>query len=1323
MTMMQTMLGESGTGKTVNIKHDIQYFAIIAVMGELTSFTLAGKGKFIRKHFGVGGKLSFADIDIYKPCADKTAFLIGVSSSELVKGLIHPRIKVVNGYVTRGQTMEQVTCAIGSLSKSIYEKMFKWLVAYLNRALDAKPPRRFFISILDITGFEILDYNSLEQFFKFANEKLQQFFNQQFALEQEEYKEDIDLSIDFGLDLQACIDLIEKPLGILSILEEEYMFSKATDRTFKTKFFDDHFGKSVHLQKPKPNKRRKYEAHFELVHYAGVVPYDISGSLKRTKALVNETAVAIFQKTFNSLLASFFEYISIDSILQFGEKNCKKGFSFQMAVYLHKENLNKFMTNLKSTAPHFMRCINPNVNKIPVLFKIGFLDPETMRDEGLSKVFTLFQARTQGKLIQIKFQKMLEERDALLLIWNIRDFMAVKNWPWMRLFFKIKPFVKSVQVGKEIARLKKRCALEKSEFQREELKAKQVSLIWKKNDLLLQLTEQETLVNVEEQCKSLIKSKIQLEARVKELSEQLEEEKEINPKLTARERKLEDECSDLKREINDLETVLAKSEKKEREMSQMSSEVVSEKGLAAQLQKMVKELQTQIQDLKEKLESERTTRAKVERERVSLTELENLNERLEEGGGATLAQLEINKKQETKFQKLHQDTHFEATSASLKKGHADNLAELEGQVENVQCKQKQEKDKSDLQLEVDDLLIHTEQMTRAELHWALWIRQKFPLDITVHSFQPSDQVLIRKWKDLPGNAEMVQWRKKYKNYAIQGTEDLEDSKTKLAIRLQEAAEAIEGANARNTLLERARHQLQLQLRDALSDLGKACSPAATLDQKQRLGQGLAAWKQKHEESWVVLNTSQKEAQALLKLKHAHEESTVSQKTLRRENKNFQEEISGLTNHVKEGNKNLSEMEKVKELIKQEKTEVVALEEANGALECNESKILHFQLELLDAKAELERKLSEKDEEVEKFSCSWKTAIDNRYTNGCGQIRSTDIGLPNPAYSLRYLAQHPSGILIGELNKAGGLRDFQAHLDDSTRPNSDLKEQVAVAEAWHNSLLQPELEELRALQKQTERGHRLAEEELLETTERINLFYTTDTSVLNQKKELEITVAYKQKAEEVVRCQNAEEKAKKAAKAANMSEELKKEQDTNDHLERMRNNMEPIKDLQKADEAEQTSLKGSRKQVQKLESRVRELEGELEGEAAWWGAQRGARRPETQHRGLTYQAEEDKKNLSMMQTLMDTFQLKVQSYKQQVEAVEAQANQYLSKYKKQQHQLNEPKERAEIAESQVNNLKIKAKVFGKLAKSRVTKNTELNVWQGQASRSFLTCDFP
>lgn len=134
-------------------------------------------------------------------------------------------------------------------------------------------------------------------------------------------------------------------------------------------------------------------------------------------------------------------------------------------------------------------------------------------------------------------------------------------------------------------------------------------------------------------------------------------------------------------------------------------------------------LQIQIQALKRELEVERTTRAKVERERADLTqELEDLKERLEEAGGTSLAQLDITKKQETKFQKLRRDMeeatlHFEATSATLKKRHADSLAELRGRLENLQwVKQKLEKDKSDLQLEVDDLLTNVEQMTRAKVN-------------------------------------------------------------------------------------------------------------------------------------------------------------------------------------------------------------------------------------------------------------------------------------------------------------------------------------------------------------------------------------------------------------------------------------------------------------------------------------------------------------------------------------------------------------------------------------------------------------------------------
>ncbi|XP_057245202.1 myosin-1B-like, partial [Malurus melanocephalus] len=146
--------------------------------------------------------------------ADKAAYLMGLNSADLLKALCYPRVKVGNEYVTKGQTVQQVYNSVGALAKAVFEKMFLWMVVRINQQLDTKQPRQYFIGVLDIAGFEIFDFNSLEQLcINFTNEKLQQFFNHHmFVLEQEEYKkEGIEWEfIDFGMDLAACIELIEK---------------------------------------------------------------------------------------------------------------------------------------------------------------------------------------------------------------------------------------------------------------------------------------------------------------------------------------------------------------------------------------------------------------------------------------------------------------------------------------------------------------------------------------------------------------------------------------------------------------------------------------------------------------------------------------------------------------------------------------------------------------------------------------------------------------------------------------------------------------------------------------------------------------------------------------------------------------------------------------------------------------------------------------------------------------------------------------------------------------------------------------------------------
>uniref|UniRef100_G1PUH7 Myosin heavy chain 8 n=1 Tax=Myotis lucifugus TaxID=59463 RepID=G1PUH7_MYOLU len=1506
--------------------------------------------------------------------ADKAAYLQNLNSADLLKALCYPRVKVGNEYVTKGQTVQQVYNSVGALAKAVYEKMFLWMVTRINQQLDTKQPRQYFIGVLDIAGFEIFDYNSLEQLcINFTNEKLQQFFNHHmFVLEQEEYKkEGIEWTfIDFGMDLAACIELIEKPLGIFSILEEECMFPKATDASFKNKLYDQHLGKSANFQKPKVVKG-KVEAHFSLIHYAGTVDYNIAGWLDKNKDPLNETVVGLYQKSSMKTLASLFSTYAgteADTGAKKGAK--KKGSSFQTVSALFRENLNKLMTNLRCTHPHFVRCIIPNETKTPgamehelvlhqlrcngvlegiricrkgfpsrilygdfkqrlnrykvlnasaipdgqfidskkasekllgsididhtqykfghtkVFFKAGLLGLlEEMRDDKLAQIITRTQAVCRGFLMRVEYQKMLQRREALFCIqYNIRAFMNVKHWPWMKLFFKIKPLLKSAETEKEMATMKEefqktKDELAKSEAKRKELEEKMVTLLKEKNDLQLQVqSEADSLADAEERCEQLIKNKIQLEAKIKEVTERAEDEEEINAELTAKKRKLEDECSELKKDIDDLELTLAKVEKekhatenkvknlteemagldeiiakltkekkalqeahqqtlddlqaeedkvntltkaktkleqqvddlegsleqekklrmdlerakrklegdlklaqestmdtendkqqldeklkkKEFEISNLLSKIEDEQAVEIQLQKKIKELQARTEELEEEIEAERASRAKAEKQRSDLSrELEEISERLEEAGGATSAQVEMNKKREAEFQKMRRDLEeatlqHEATAATLRKKHADSMAELGEQIDNLQrVKQKLEKEKSELKMEIDDLSSNSEaiskakgnlekmcrtledqlselktkeeeqqrlindltaQRARLQTESGEYSRQLDEKDALVSQLSRSKQASSQQIEDMKrqleeetkaknalahalqssrhdcdllreqyeeeqegkaelqralskANSEVAQWRTKYETDAIQRTEELEEAKKKLAQRLQEAEEHVEAVNAKCASLEKTKQRLQNEVEDLMLDVERSNAACAALDKKQRnFDKILSEWKQKQEETQAEFEASQKESRSLstelFKIKNAYEESLDQLETLKRENKNLQQEISDLTEQIAEGGKQIHELEKIKKQVEQEKCDIqAALEEAEASLEHEEGKILRIQLELNQVKSEIDRKIAEKDEEIDQLKRNHVRVVESMQSMLDAEIRSRNDALrvkkkmEGDLNEMEIQLNHANRLAAESLrnyrNTQGILKDTQLHLDDALRGQEDLKEQLAMVERRAN-LLQAEVEELRATLEQTERGRKIAEQELLDASERVQLLHTQNTSLINTKKKLENDVSQLQsEVEEVIQeSRNAEEKAKKAiTDAAMMAEELKKEQDTSAHLERMKKNLEQtVKDLQhRLDEAEQLALKGGKKQIQKLEARVRELEGEVENEQKRNAeAVKGLRKHERRVKELSYQTEEDRKNVLRLQDLVDKLQAKVKSYKRQAE---------------------------------------------------------------------------
>merc|ERR1711963_1007545 len=125
----------------------------------------------------------------------------------------------------------------------------------------------------------------------------------------------------------------------------------------------------------------------------------------------------------------------------------------------------------------------------------------------------------------------------------------------------------------------------------------------------------------------------------------------------------------------------------------------------------------------------------------------------------------------------------------------------------------------------------------------------------------------------------------------------------------------------------------------------------------------------------------------------------------------------------------------------------------------------------------------------------------------------------------------------------------------------------------------------------------------------------------------------------------------------------------------------VKDAQsRLDEAEQTALKGGKKAMAKMDTRIRELESELDAENRRFAdAQKNLRKSERHVKELTYTQEEDRKNHERMQALIDQLQGKIKSYKKQIEEAEEIAALNLAKYRQVQTNLAGATERAHESE--------------------------------------------
>merc|ERR1712025_762886 len=275
------------------------------------------------------------------------------------------------------------------------------------------------------------------------------------------------------------------------------------------------------------------------------------------------------------------------------------------------------------------------------------------------------------------------------------------------------------------------------------------------------------------------------------------------------------------------------------------------------------------------------------------------------------------------------------------------------------------------------------------------------------------------------------------------------------------------------------------------------------------------------------------------------------------------------------------------------------------------------------------------------------------------------------------------------------RDLQCKLEDEQRGKEVTRDGLLANERKANST-QNALEEARTLLEQSDRARRVTEQELSDTNEQLSELTCQNQAIAGGKKKLEseMQTLHGDLDEMAGEAHLSEEKAKKAmVDAARLAEELRTEQDLAQCFEKDRKLLDcQVKDMQnRLDDAETNALKGGKKAMNKMETRIRELESEVDAENRRMAdAQKNLRKGERRIKEMTYAADEDRKNQERMTGLVDGLQGKIKSYKKQIEEAEEIAALNLAKFRQAHAQLSEAEEHADLNEKALAKAKAKGR---------------------------------
>jgi len=551
------------------------------------------------------------------------------------------------------------------------------------------------------------------------------------------------------------------------------------------------------------------------------------------------------------------------------------------------------------------------------------------------------------------------------------------------------------------------------------------------------------------------------------------------------------------------------------------------------------------------------------------------------------------------------------------------------------------------------------------------------------------------------------WKQKYEIDGLAKAEELEMASMKLQARLSEGQSTIEQLNGKLSQLEKSKAKTQADLNDMAVQLDQAQILNAQMEKKaKQFDRIVGEWKGKVEGLSMDLDVAQNETRnissELFKVKNAYDEAVLQLDEVRRENKALSNEIKDIMDQISEGGRSIHEIDKIRKRLEAEKMELeAALSEAEGALEQEENKVLRCHLELTQVKQDIEQRLALKEEEFASTKKNFAKALE-------GMQMALESETKGKVEALRMKKKLEADVLdldtaLEHANAANAesqknikmiqqrLREVQARFEEETRAKAAAQDNLIAADRRCNAN-QNALEEARTLLEQSDRNRRMLEQDLADTNETLSDQTCQNQAIVGAKSkcEQEMNNLGHDLDEMTGEAHMSEEKAQRAmVDAARLADELRGEQEVSMALDRDKKLLEAqVKDAQnRLDEAEQNALKGGKKAISKMETRIRELESELDAENRRLAdAQKNLRKSERHAKELAYTQDEDRKNHERMQALIDQLQGKVKSYKKQIEEAEEIAALNLAKFRQVQVNLTQSSERADLNEQALAKMK-------------------------------------